>query len=98
MDFESHIQATKPVVVEFFAGWNPACDLLIPVIQEIKETAGDRATVLCIDVDKEKGYAEDYQVYTVPTLMIFKDGHMAWRKDGISSSHEVLEHLNLLLD
>lgn len=98
MDFESHIQATKPVVVEFFADWNPACHLLIPVLQEVRETAGERATVLRIDIDKDKAYAEDYQVYTVPTLIIFKEGHITWRKDGISSSHEILEHLNLLLD
>jgi thioredoxin 1 len=98
MDFESHIQGAKPVLVEYYAGWSEPCKLLIPVLQEVKEQAGDRATVLQIDIEQDKPYADDYQVYAVPTLILFKQGHVLWRKTGLASAHEILEHLNLLME
>ncbi|MGZ3839294.1 MAG: thioredoxin family protein [Flavisolibacter sp.] len=98
MDFESHINGRKPVLVEYYADWCEPCKLLVPVLQEVKETAGDRAVVLRINIDEDKPFAEDYQVYTVPTLIVFKEGNERWRKNGISSSHEILEHLNLLME
>ena len=98
MDFESHIQGHKPVVVEYYADWCKPCELLIPVLQQVKETAGDRATILRINIDEDKSFADAYQVYTVPTLIVFREGNIVWRKNGISSSHEILDHLNLLMD
>lgn len=98
MDFESHIQGTKPVVVEYYAHWSEPCKLLIPVLQEVKEQAGDRATVVRINIDEDKPFADDYQVYSVPTLILFKQGQVIWRKTGLTSAHEILEHLNLLME
>ena len=97
MNFESHIQGEKPLLVEYYADWSEPCKLLVPVLQQVKETAGDRAVILRINIDEDKAYAEDYQVYTVPTLLLFHRGQIIWRKNGISSSHEILEHLNLLM-
>ena len=97
MNFESHIKDHKPTVVEFYADWSKLSNLLVPVMHEVKETAGDRATVLRINIDHDKNYAEDYQVYTVPTIIIFKEGNIFWRNNGISSSHEILQHLNQLM-
>ena len=45
MNFESHIKDHKPTVVEFYADWSKLSNLLVPVMHEVKETAGDRATV-----------------------------------------------------
>jgi thioredoxin 1 len=98
LNFESHIQGGKPVVVEFYAEWSAPCKLMIPVLHEVRETVGERATVLRINIEKDKAYAEDYAVQTVPTLIIFKKGIAVWRKNGIAPSHEILEHLNLLMD
>lgn len=98
VDFESHIQGNKPVLVEYYADWCEPCKLLVPVLQQVKEVAGDRATVLRINVDVDKSYADDYKVIAVPTLIIFKQGQVIWRKNGLSSPHEVLEQLNLLME
>lgn len=97
-EFESHIQAGKPVVAEFFAEWSQPCQLMIPIMQEVKETIGDRATLIRINIDKDEGYAREYDVRTVPTVMIFKEGHLIWRKNGIAPTHEILEHLNLFME
>lgn len=98
MDFESHIQGVKPVLAEYYADWCEPCKLLIPVLQEVMEQTGERATVLQIDIERDKSYADDYQVYSVPTLILFKQGHILWRKNGLASAHEILEQLNLLMD
>ena len=98
MDFESHIKGKKPVLVEYYADWCEPCKLLTPVLHAVKEIAGDRAVVLRIDIENDKSYAEDYHVASVPTLILFKQGNIFWRKNGIPSAHEILEHLNLLME
>ena len=94
-NFEAHIQGEKPVVVDFFAEWCGPCKMMPPVLKEVKEKTGDRATVLKMDVDKNPGYAQLYNIQSIPTLVIFKNGRVLWRKSGVTSAHEILQHLNL---
>lgn len=94
-NFESYIQGALPVVVEFYADWNEACKRMAPVIQEVKEIAGDRAITIRIDVDKNSEIAQQYGIYTVPSIAIFKEGTIIWYKNGIVAAHEILDHLLL---
>lgn len=55
-NFESHIQGEKPVVVDFFAEWCAPCKLMTPVLHQVKETIGERATILKMDIDKNPQY------------------------------------------
>lgn len=96
-NFEGHIKGDKPVVVDFFAEWCAPCKLMVPVLHEVKEKVGDRAIVLKLDIDKAPYYAELYNVRAVPTLIIFKNGNILWRKSGVSPAHEILQHLNMYL-
>lgn len=96
-NFESHIKGTLPVIVEFYADWCEPCKLMGPVMQEVKETAGERAITLKIDIDRNAGLAQQYGVYTVPAVAIFKEGSVLWYKNGITPAHEILEHLLLEL-
>jgi thioredoxin 1 len=94
-NFEGHINGDKPVVVDFAASWSNPCKLMEPVLHEVKEAVGERATVLKIDIDESPQYAELYDVRSVPALIIFKQGNIVWRKNGIIPAHEILHHLNL---
>lgn len=94
-NFESYIQGTMPVVVEFYADWNEACKLMEPVIHEVKEIAGERAITVRIDIDKNQELVEQYGIYTVPSVAIFKEGQVIWQKSGITAAHEILDHLML---
>jgi thioredoxin 1 len=96
-NFESHIYGSKPVVVDFFAEWCGPCKLMAPVLQQVKDTAGDRITVLKMDIDKNPGFTHRYGVQAVPTLMIFKDGQIIWRKSGVVPAHEILQYLNTVM-
>lgn len=92
--FEGHIKGDIPVVVDFFAEWCGPCKMMGPILHEVKEKVGQRATVLKLDVDKSPYYSQLYNIRSVPTLMIFKNGNVIWRKSGVASTHEILEHLN----
>lgn len=96
-NFESHIMGVKPVVVDFFAEWCGPCKLMGPVLQEVKGKVGERATVLKMDIDKNPDYATQYRIQSVPTLVIFKEGHIVWRKSGVTPAHEILGHLAMFL-
>jgi len=93
-NFESHIQGEKPVVVDFFAEWCAPCKLMTPVLHQVKETIGERATILKMDIDKNPQYTQLYQIYSVPTLMIFRNGHIIWRRSGVVTANEILHQLN----
>lgn len=93
--FEGHIKGDKPVVVDFFADWCGPCKLMPPILHEVKEQVGERATVLKMDIDKVPYYTQLYNIRSVPTLIIFKEGQILWRKSGVASAHEILQHLNM---
>ncbi|MDP4261308.1 MAG: thioredoxin family protein [Bacteroidota bacterium] len=93
-NFESHIKGNTPVIVDFSAEWCAPCKLMGPVLHEVKEQVGERATILEIDIDKTPYYSQLYNILSVPTLIIFKDGNIVWRKNGLSTAHEILQQLN----
>lgn len=97
-NFESYIQGALPVVVEFYADWNEACKLMEPVIQEVREIAGDRAITVRIDIEKNQEIAQQYGIYTVPGIAIFKEGYMIWHKNGMAAAREILDHLLLEIE
>ena len=71
------IEAKKPVLVDFFASWCGPCQMLTPVIEELAKEMKDKADVYEIDVDKEPDLANRFQIISVPTVLVFKDGRIA---------------------
>jgi len=92
--FEEHINGPKPVVVDFYAVWCGPCKMMTPVLKEVKERIGESATILKMDIDKNPDYVRLYNIQAVPTLIIFRGGKILWRKNGVTSSREILELLN----
>ncbi|MDP9230040.1 MAG: thioredoxin [Bacteroidota bacterium] len=91
--FESHIGGDKPVVVDFFTEWCGPCKMMPPILKQVKQRVGDEATILKMDIDKHPSYAQLYDVRAVPTLIIFRNGKIIWRKSGVTPAHEIVEHL-----
>jgi thioredoxin 1 len=89
--FQNIINADKPVLVDFFATWCGPCQMLGPVLKEVKDSLGDRVSIIKIDVDKNQEIASVYQVRGVPTMMLFQNGKQLWRQSGVLSKEEIIK-------
>jgi len=65
-----------------------------PILEELKQRIGEKADIIKIDVDKNQQVAALYQIRSVPTLAIFKNGEIRWRQSGIFSANELERLIN----
>lgn len=84
-DFNDIINSSKPTLVDFYATWCGPCKMQAPVIDKIKETIGDKANIIKIDIEQNMRIAARFQVRSVPTIIIFKDGEPVWRAVGLQT-------------
>lgn len=89
-DFNALINDNKPTLVDFYAVWCGPCKMQSPIIEKVKETVGDDANVLKVDIDKNQQIAAKYNVQSIPTLILFVNGEPVWRAVGLQQQN-VLE-------
>jgi thioredoxin 1 len=81
--FQDLLQSGKPVLVDFSAEWCGPCKTMAPMLKEAKDQMGDAVTVIKVDVDRNPEAAGHYDIRSVPTLMLFKNGEVLWRQSGV---------------
>ncbi len=93
-DFETKvIKSSKPVLVDFYAAWCGPCQMMTPVIDEIATELKDKASVYKVDVDKQHDLANDFQVMSIPTILVFKDGKVSKQFVGVADKSDLLKEL-----
>ncbi len=92
--FEDVISGDTLVLVDFFATWCQPCKMMHPILEQVKEALGDRIRIIKIDVDKQGVTAGRYQIQSVPTLMLFRNGEVLWRESGVVARGELLAKIN----
>lgn len=93
-NFNELINSDKPVLVDFFAEWCGPCKTMAPILKDVKTQMGEKSTIIKIDVDKNPEAASAYQVRSVPTLIIFKNGKPLWKQAGVVSANELIRLFN----
>ncbi len=91
--FHEIINSGKPVLVDFYAEWCGPCKSMAPILEQVKKSVGENAIILKVDVDKNPTAANAYQVRSVPTLIVFKDGKSVWRQSGVVPAPQLSELL-----
>ena len=73
-NFDSLSSGDKPLFVDFWAAWCGPCKVMDPVIERLAVKYGDRVSFGKVNVDEEMNLSSRYQVFSIPTFMIFKGG------------------------
>jgi thioredoxin 1 len=85
--------ADLPVLVDFTAAWCGPCQAIAPILEDIASEQADRLQVVKIDVDANPETTLRYEVMSMPTLILFKDGEPQRRLVGARGKHNLLDHL-----
>lgn len=93
MTYEEMIKSRDVVLVEFYATWCPHCQRMMPVVEQVKELLDGRANVVQLDIDKNNEAAQAYDVDSVPTFIIYKNGKEQWRHTGEIDGNVLLNHV-----
>lgn len=93
MTFEEIISSDKPVLLDFFATWCGPCQMMGPILQQVKEELGDEVKILKVDIDKYQDLAARYQVKGVPTFAIFKNSELLWKESGARPKEQLVSQI-----
>lgn len=92
--FQDVINSDKPVLVDFYASWCEPCKMMSPILKQVKDQLGEKATIIKIDVDKNSNAAKKFNIQGVPSLLLFKNGHLKWRQSGVIPFNQIINIIN----
>jgi len=90
---ETVVGSDTPVVVDFWAEWCGPCKMIAPVLEEIADQHPEKLRIVKLNVDDNPETARRYDVMSIPTLLVFKDGEPAKRLVGAKGKGQLLQDL-----
>jgi thioredoxin 1 len=91
---EEIASAELPVIVDFWAEWCGPCKMIAPILSEIAGENAEKVRVVKVNVDDSPDVARRFDIMSIPTLIVFKDGQPAKRMLGAKGKGQLLEDLS----
>ncbi len=88
--FNDIVNSKEVVLVDFFGKWCRPCQVLMPILKDVKEELDEVVKIVKIDIDKNQALVDKYQVRSVPTMILFKDGAPKWRQSGVLQKKDIV--------
>ena len=93
--FETEVKNSKDLVlVDFYATWCGPCKMLAPVLEQVADEVKEKATIVKFDIDEGLDIAKEYNVMSVPTMILFKEGKEVDRIVGLRQKNQIIEAIN----
>ncbi len=90
-NFEEEVSKSEvPVLLDFWASWCGPCRMVSPIVDEVAEEIGTSAKVGKINVDEEQELASAFNVMSIPTLVVIKNGKLVNQAVGVRSKEEII--------
>ena len=97
-NFDEEVKSSEvPVIVDFWAEWCGPCKMVAPVLEEIASENADKIRVVKLNIDDNLDTARRFDVMSIPTLIVFKDGDPQMRIVGAKGKGQLLQELGAFL-
>jgi len=91
------LNSNVPVLVDFYATWCGPCKMVSPIIEQIEKEMDGKVKVCKIDVDEARDLAIKYEIMSIPTFLVFKNGNVVEKAVGMRDREELMKLLEKVL-
>ncbi|HLG92516.1 MAG TPA: thioredoxin [Acidimicrobiales bacterium] len=93
-DFDEQVRSSdQPVLVDFWAEWCGPCKMIAPILEELADQESSRLRVAKLNIDENREVPRRFEVLSIPTLILFKDGQPQHRIVGARGKSQLLKEL-----
>lgn len=93
MNYTEAINSAATVLVEFYASWCPHCQRMMPIVDQVKELLDGKVDVYQLDIDNNKQLADEQDIQSIPTFIVYSHGKEMWRQSGEISGEVLLANV-----